>query len=208
MSKLVTLGLLLSAALFTLAGCKERNQGDEAPTQMPPILASLSSAPPSAAPSSTAPLAQKDQTMFTPLADNIDVAPQISLDQVAAAKAQGVTMIINNRPDGEDPTAPQGAQIAAAAEAAGLDYVAIPITHAGFSGPQVDAMIAAMSKAEASGGKVLAYCRSGTRSTLLWSLAKAKQGSNPADLSRLAANAGYDLTPIRPMLDALSGKVE
>ncbi|WP_430389500.1 TIGR01244 family sulfur transferase [Blastomonas fulva] len=145
--------------------------------------------------------------MFTPLTETIEVSPQISIDQVAAAKAQGVTMIINNRPDGEDPSAPQGADIAAAAEAAGIDYVAIPVTHAGFSGPQVDAMIAALGKAEGSGGKVLAYCRSGTRSTLLWSLAQAKQGRNPAELSRVAANAGYDLSPIRPMLDALSGQV-
>lgn len=175
---------------------------------MPPILASLSAAPSTAAVSATAQPSMKDRSMFIPLADNIDVSPQISLDQVAAAKAQGVTMIINNRPDGEDPSAPQGTDIAAAAAAAGIDYVAIPITHAGFSAPQVDAMIAALDKAEASGGKVLAYCRSGTRSTLLWSLARAKQGQSPADLSKLAANAGYDLSPVRPMLDALSGQVE
>jgi uncharacterized protein (TIGR01244 family) len=200
--------LLLTAAVFALAGCKDRSQGERSPAQMPPILASLSAAPSTAAVSATARPSMKDRSMFIPLADNIDVSPQISLDQVAAAKAQGVTMIINNRPDGEDPSAPQGTDIAAAAAAAGIDYVAIPITHAGFSAPQVDAMIAALDKAEASGGKVLAYCRSGTRSTLLWSLARAKQGQSPADLSKLAANAGYDLSPVRPMLDALSGQVE
>lgn len=203
MNRWLALSLPLAVAGLSLAGCKERSQGERSPTQMPPILASLSAATPDTAPTFT-----KDQNMFTPLADNIDVAPQISLDQVAAAKAQGVTMIINNRPDGEDPSAPQGGDIAAAAAAAGIDYVAIPITHAGFSGPQVDAMIAALGKAEANGGKVLAYCRSGTRSTLLWSLAQAKQGKNPAELSRVAANAGYDLSPVRPMLDALSGRVE
>ncbi|WP_026091607.1 TIGR01244 family sulfur transferase [Blastomonas sp. AAP53] len=146
--------------------------------------------------------------MFTPLTDDIQVSPQISVDQIAVAKAQGVTLIINNRPDGEDPSAPQGDEIEAAAKAAGIDYVSIPVTHAGFSAPQVTAMIAALDKAEADGGKVLAYCRSGTRSTLLWSLAQAKQGANPAELTKVAANAGYDLSPIRPMLDALSGQVE
>ncbi|WP_373487020.1 TIGR01244 family sulfur transferase [Blastomonas sp.] len=146
--------------------------------------------------------------MFTALTDTVQVAPQITVDQVAAAKAQGVTMIINNRPDGEDPAAPQGDAIAAAAAAAGIDYVAIPITHAGFSAPQVDAMITALAKAQGDGGKVLAYCRSGTRSTLLWSLAQAKQGESPAGLTQVAANAGYDLAPIRPMLDALAGKTE
>lgn len=203
MNRPAPVSLMLALGLLALAGCKERSQGDKSPAQMPPILASLSSVP-----AATAQPVQKDHSMFTSLTDRVEVSPQISVDQVAAAKAQGVTMIINNRPDGEDPSAPQGAQIAAAAEAAGLDYVAIPVTHAGFSGPQVDAMIAALSKAEAGSGKVLAYCRSGTRSTLLWSLARAKQGHNPAELSKLAANAGYDLSPVRPMLDALSGQVE
>ncbi len=203
MNRSFAIALSLTAAALVLTGCKERSQNERSPAQMPPILASLSATTPA-----TAQTLMKDQNMFTPLADNIDVAPQISLDQVAAAKAQGVTMIINNRPDGEDPSAPQGDEIAAAAQAAGIDYVAIPITHSGFSGPQVDAMIAALGKAEANGGKVLAYCRSGTRSTLLWSLARAKQGQNPAELSKLASNAGYDLSPVRPMLDALSGQVE
>lgn len=142
--------------------------------------------------------------MFRPLNESISVSPQIALDDIAAAKQEGVTMIINNRPDGEDPAAPQSADIEAAAKAADLDYVAIPITHSGFSAPQVDAMIAALDKAQKGGGKVLAYCRSGTRSTLLWALAQAKSGKNPTQLSATAAGAGYDLTPIRSMLDALS----
>lgn len=196
--------MILAVIPLALAGgCKERSQSQKSPVQMPPILAS-------AAPTTVtqASFSMKDQTMFTPLTDTVDVAPQISVGAVAAAKAQGVTMIINNRPDGEDPSAPQGAEIAAAAQAAGIEYVAIPVTHAGFSAPQVDAMVAALAKAEGGGGKVLAYCRSGTRSTLLWSLAKAKQGASPAELTRVAANAGYDVSPIRPMLDALSGRTD
>jgi uncharacterized protein (TIGR01244 family) len=208
MTRPFAIALSLTAALLALSGCKERSQGARDPVQMPPILASLSSATPAAAAPSSIQATTKDHTMFTPLTDAIQVAPQISLDQVAAAKAQGVTLIINNRPDGEDPSAPQGAEIAAAAQAAGIDYVSIPVTHAGFSGPQVDAMIAALGMAQADGGKVLAYCRSGTRSTLLWSLAQAKQGANPAELTRIAARAGYDLSPVRPMLDALSGQAD
>lgn len=195
--------ILAVVPLALVAGCKERSQSQKSPVQMPPILAS-------AAPTTVtqASFSTKDQTMFIPLTDTVDVAPQISVDAVAAAKAQGVTMIINNRPDGEDPSAPQGADIAAAAQAAGIEYVSIPVTHAGFSAPQVDAMVAALAKAETGGGKVLAYCRSGTRSTLLWSLAKAKQGASPAELTKVAANAGYDISPIRPMLDALSGRTD
>lgn len=144
---------------------------------------------------------EESQSMFRKINDQISVSPQITLEDVAAAKAEGVTLIVNNRPDGEDPSAPQSADIEAAAKTAGIDYLAIPITHSGFSAPQVDAMIAALEK---TGGKTLAYCRSGTRSTLLWSLAQAKSGISPDEIARLAGNAGYDITPVRAMVEALS----
>ncbi|MEP2103628.1 MAG: TIGR01244 family sulfur transferase [Parasphingorhabdus sp.] len=140
--------------------------------------------------------------MFRSINEKVSVSPQISLDDVAAAKADGVTLIVNNRPDGEEPGAPQSADIEAAAKAAGIDYISIPISHSGFSAPQVDAMIAALDGAK---GKTLAYCRSGTRSTLLWSLAQAKKGLSPDEIARLAGNAGYDITPVRAMVEALAG---
>lgn len=141
--------------------------------------------------------------MFRRLDDTINVSPQITADQVAAAAAQGVTMIINNRPEGEEEGQPTGAEIEAAATAAGLAYRAIPVTHAGFSANQLDEMNAAL---DAAGGPVLAYCRSGTRSTYLWALASAQRGGSPDALSETAASAGYDLGSIRPMLDALSAR--
>jgi uncharacterized protein (TIGR01244 family) len=136
--------------------------------------------------------------MFRSLDDTIMVAPQISAADVAAAADQGVTLIINNRPEDESPDQTGGALIEAAAHAAGIEYLAIPITHAGFSLPQVDAMAAALAHAN---GKVLAYCRSGTRSTLLWALARASRGENVDMLAAKAGRAGYDLAPIRTMLD-------
>jgi uncharacterized protein (TIGR01244 family) len=140
---------------------------------------------------------------FRKLTENIYVSQQITLADVAAAAAGGVALIINNRPDGEEPSAPQGDDIAAAAAAAGINYVAIPVGHSGFSEPQVDAMIAALEQAE---GPILAYCRSGTRSTLLWALAAAKQGVEPDSIARTAAQAGYDVSPIRPMIDMLAAR--
>ena len=142
-------------------------------------------------------------TDFRQLSDTALASPQISLADVEAASQAGVTLIINNRPDGEDPSAPQGEDIAAAAEAAGLGYLAIPIGHSGFSEPQIDQMIAAMDEAS---GPVLAYCRSGTRSTLLWALAQAKSGEEPEAIARAAMAAGYDVSPIRPMLDMLASR--
>lgn len=142
--------------------------------------------------------------MFRKLSDSVLASPQIDLADIAAAAAQGVTMIINNRPEGESDDQTPGAEIEAAARAAGLKYVAIPVTHAGFSQAQVTAMAEALENA---GGPVLAYCRSGTRSTLLWSLAEASRGADPDTLAGQAAQAGYDIGPVRAMCDVLaSGK--
>ncbi len=140
---------------------------------------------------------------FRRITENVLVSPQLALADIAAAAALGVTTIVNNRPDGEEPSAPQGDAIADAAAAAGLSYVAIPVGHSGLSEPQVDAMIAAM---EQTGGPILAYCRSGTRSTLLWALASAKQGQAPDAIARAAAQAGYDVSPIRAMIDMLAAR--
>jgi uncharacterized protein (TIGR01244 family) len=141
--------------------------------------------------------------MFQKLTDTLFVSPQIDTDAVAEARDLGVTLIINNRPEGESEDQVSGPQIEAAARAIGLDYCAIPVTHSGFSQPQVDAMATALAGAK---GNVLAYCRSGTRSTLLWALAQSKQGQAYEPLASAAAAAGYDLSPIHPLMDMLKGQ--
>ena len=141
--------------------------------------------------------------MFRRLTDTVLASPQIGLAEVAAAKAQGVTLIVNNRPEDESEDQTPGSQIAAAAAAAGIGYVAIPVTHAGFSENQVEAMAQALAGAA---GPVLAYCRSGTRSALLWALAEARRGADPDALGAAATRAGYDLASIRPMLDMLKAR--
>ena len=137
--------------------------------------------------------------MFRTLDDTISVFGQIEPADVVAAKDQGFTTIINNRPDGEQPGQPAGAEIEAAARAAGLAYVAIPVSPGGFAPAQVEQMAAALDQAE---GPVLAFCRSGTRSTFLWALARRIMGDDGETLIAKAADAGYDLSPIRPMLTA------
>jgi uncharacterized protein (TIGR01244 family) len=135
--------------------------------------------------------------MFRTLDDTISVFGQIEPEDVAAAKAQGFTTIVNNRPEGEQPGQPTGAEIEAAAKAAGLDYVAIPVDHSGFAEWQVTAMADALETAK---GPVLAFCRSGTRSTFLWALARKRLGDEGEALIAKAAGAGYDLSSIRPVL--------
>ena len=140
--------------------------------------------------------------MLKPLTPDIYVAPQIGLDTVDEAKALGVTLIVNNRPEDESPDQTPGDAIKAAARAAGIAYVAIPVSPGGFAPWQLDALDEAL--AGNAGGKTLCYCRSGTRSTLLWSLARARAGEAPDAIAQTASGAGYDVTPIYEMLNALS----
>ena len=139
--------------------------------------------------------------MFRKLDDNMFVAAQIDAADVGRAADDGVTLVINNRPDDEEEGQPTGSDIAAAARGRDVTYAAIPVTHSGFSHAQIDAMAAALAGAE---GPVLAYCRSGTRSTFLWALARAKSGDDPDRIAACAARAGYDVAPIRALLDALA----
>lgn len=127
-----------------------------------------------------------------PLDSKTCVAGQIGPDEISSIAAAGVTLIVNNRPDAEEPGQPASAEIEAAARAAGLLYRHIPIA-GGFNLDDVLAMAAALDEAE---GKVLAFCRSGTRSTFLWALAQSERGAEADDLIAKAAAAGYDLAPI------------
>ncbi len=139
--------------------------------------------------------------MIRPIDDIISVAPQITPADVTEIARAGFTMIINNRPDDEEGGQPKGEAIRAVAETLGLAYVAIPVGHAGFGHPQLEAMATALADAS---GPVLAFCRSGTRSCNLWALTMAKGGADPETLVEKAATAGYDLSGIRPTLDALA----
>lgn len=141
--------------------------------------------------------------MIRKVDDSISVAPQISVEDVAEIKAAGFTAIVNNRPDDEEAGQIPGDAIRAAAEAAGLRYTAIPITHAGFSYPQIAAMADVLADAE---GPVLAFCRSGTRSCNLWALAQAKNGADADALIAKGAGAGYNLDGLRPLLDQLKAQ--
>jgi len=135
--------------------------------------------------------------MFRKIDNRISVAAQISPEDVGEAAKLGFTTIINNRPEQEQPGQPTGESIREAARAAGLAYVAIPIAPGGFTQDQVTQMQAALDHAE---GPVLAYCRSGTRSTFCWALAKGAAGEDPDTLALKAADAGYDISPILGLL--------
>lgn len=135
-----------------------------------------------------------------PLDDDISVSGQLWPAEIEALAGE-VTLIINNRPDGEEPGQPSNSELAAAAEAADIEFRHIPIG-GGFSDSQIEEMAQALDAAK---GKTVAFCRSGTRSAFLWALARASRGDDGAELARKAAAAGYDLAPILPYLGGASG---
>lgn len=129
------------------------------------------------------------------------VAPQIAPEHLAALAGRGYTLVVNNRPDGEAPDQPTTVEMSAAARAAGLDFVSIPVSSGGFQMPQVDEMTKTLSS---SRGKTLAYCRSGTRSIMLWALAQAKMGEDVPTICEQVSRAGYSATPIIPTMESIS----
>lgn len=131
--------------------------------------------------------------------DGIWVAGQLEAADFDRAAELGIRTVINNRPDGEAPDQLPHARAQAAAATAGLAYHYLPVVNGGLSIETVDAMRALMAEAD---GPVLAYCRSGTRSTFLWAFASAERV--PAEtIVEAAGSAGYDLSGIAPQLDAL-----
>ena len=135
--------------------------------------------------------------MIRQLDDKTLVSGQILPHEVAGLAEQGITMLVNNRPDFEEPGQPQAADIEAAAEAAGIPYRFVPIIR-GIGPADVEAMQQARN--EAGEGKVLAFCRSGTRSALAAALAKRQEGASRDEVERCLAGAGVDPGPITHLL--------
>lgn len=129
--------------------------------------------------------------------DSVSVAGQISPSDIPAIKAAGFTTIVNNRPDGEAPDQPTHDQMQVAAEAEGLAYHFIPMGREGVSPEMVANTQAALTS---SAGPTLLFCRTGTRSTTLWSLSQAGKMS-AAEIIAAAANAGYDMSHLAGHLD-------
>ncbi|KQI70996.1 hypothetical protein AN191_14905 [Loktanella sp. 5RATIMAR09] len=129
------------------------------------------------------------------------VTPQIAVEDIPAIAEAGFKTIICNRPDAEIPPSHHASVIEAAAKAAGLTFVINEVTHQTLNMDMVATQKAAI---DASSGPTLAYCASGTRSTIVWALGQASEMSADDILSATSA-AGYDLGGMRPQLNALAG---
>ena len=124
-----------------------------------------------------------------PLSPQFAVSPQISAEDVPAIAAAGYTTILCNRPDMEVPPSHQAEAIGAAAAAAGLAFVVHPVTHHGMNMALIEDQKAHMDAAD---GPILAYCASGTRSAIVWSLTQAGEGPTEGIIAA-TAQAGYGL---------------
>ena len=132
---------------------------------------------------------------------DLAVSPQILPEDVPALAEAGFKVLVNNRPDDEVGPEIDHEAMAEAARQAGMRYHYLPF-HPGQITPQ---LIGDFAEATMGKGPVIAYCRSGNRSTVLWALTQA--GKLPEDeILAKAAAAGYDLSGVRPLIASLSSR--
>ena len=135
--------------------------------------------------------------MIRQLDERTLVSSQIAPHDVAALAEQGVTVLINNRPDGEEAGQPLASDIEEAAFKAGIDYRFVPIIR-GIGPADVEEMQKGLRAAQ--GGKLLAFCRSGTRSALTLAVAQREEGAPSHEIQQRLIDAGFDPGPIAHLL--------
>jgi uncharacterized protein (TIGR01244 family) len=128
-----------------------------------------------------------------PLGPELSVAGKLDRADIEELAAAGVRTIINNRPDGEDPGQLSAAEARRIAEVHDIAYHHIPVTAATLSRADVDAFSAVL---HAAPGPVVAHCRSGTRSALLWALTRMREGGDTLSLIAAAARHGIDIASL------------
>jgi uncharacterized protein (TIGR01244 family) len=123
------------------------------------------------------------------LTETLAVAGQITPEMVPQIAEAGYRVLINNRPDGEEPGQPGSAEIAAVDAAAGLEYHHFPVTAMNFPGPDIDQIADFFDDEQRP---VFAFCRTGTRCTNLWVISRTAE--EQAEAVRRASGIGFDLS--------------
>ena len=135
--------------------------------------------------------------MIRQLDDRTLVSGQIAPHEVAGLAEQGITVLVNNRADFEEPGQPLAADIEEAAAQAGIVYRFLPIIR-GIGPADVEEMQRAWRDAE--GGKMLAFCRSGKRSAMVCALVHREEGVSADEVQQRLTDAGFDPSPIAHLL--------
>lgn len=132
--------------------------------------------------------------------DKLWISAQPGTADLEKARAMGIAMIVNNRPDGEDFGQPTAAAQKEIAGRMGMSYAHIPVSPGGISRAQVRAFQEALASAP---GPVLAHCRSGMRSAMLWAVGEVMEGRmQPRELDVISRRIGIDLSGARNWLMA------
>jgi len=135
-----------------------------------------------------------------PLSEVYAVSPQIQPEDIEAIAAAGIAVVICNRPDGEIPQDLAAEIMRPLVEAAGMAFVVNPIIGGALTMENVEAQRAAL---DGTDRKILAYCASGNRSSIVWALALA--GRQPTDdLIAVGAPYGYQIAQFRGLIDQLA----
>lgn len=132
-----------------------------------------------------------------PVDANFVVAAQMQPEELAALAEQGFNSVVCTRPDGEEPEQPPLDAMRDAAQAAGLAFHHIPVAGGVFPPAAIDAFAAIRRGTD---GRVLGYCRTGTRAVTLDALANIR-GLSVADRIANAKAAGYDLSALAERLE-------
>ena len=139
------------------------------------------------------------------LDDNFFIAGQLNAKDFATAKDNDISLIINNRPDGEEIGILPVAEAQQLAEQHNMQYLHLPMAN-GQPLPEdlIPTMATALAEQEAANGKVLAHCRTGTSSSFLWGMIQIMKGEKSAEqIIQLGAQAGINLAGFAPVLQSL-----
>lgn len=137
------------------------------------------------------------------LSEEFAAAPQLTQQDFETLASAGYKTIINNRPDGEEAGQLSAADAQEIAQKEGLNYLHVPVTMSDLNAEKIQQFEQALKD---SPKPILAHCRSGMRSSILWAIAKIKNGQmSIEEVISTAAQQGYDLSRVRPLLEQYSG---
>ena len=140
--------------------------------------------------------------MIKQLSADFFAGPQLVPEHMALIAEKGIKVVINNRPDGEQPDQPSAEQMKAAAEEAGITYYYLPVTGQTLNAEAVKKTKEILDKQE---GPVLAHCASGTRSSILWGLVQiCEEGQSVDDVCRHLQERGVDPSNARPLMEMVA----
>lgn len=135
-------------------------------------------------------------TMLEKLEDDVYVAAQITKDDIKRAKELGICTIMVNRPEGEEPGQPNTEELRDLSQTHGISFLELPVISGLITDDQVAAFARQLKEAPMP---ILCYCRTGTRSTHLWAMARVRELGCDRVMNA-AMNAGFNLQAMESRL--------